>query len=405
MPKSGGAAILMQHGFPELQYVIGNEETVERMPFLRSLQPFSEEVLSFLNALSAILMHIRDYPDVATFGFWCRKAALLQEKAKYDDLQERLGKGIVFHSTPSNVPVNFAFSFASGLLAGNANIVRLPGKPFEQVNIICKAILELLAGKYSELSPYVCFVRFPPNKDVTDYFSSLCQIRVVWGGDLTVGELRQSPIQARTTEITFADRHSIAVINADAYLAAEEKERIIQNFYNDTYYTDQNACTSPRIVFWQGVEKTKAKEDFWNRVYALVKEKYHLTPVQAVGKLDALYHVAALKDVRKTESQDMLITRVRVDELDTDLMDFKYNSGFFFEKDIEDIAEIDAVCDIRCQTMIYYGVDPAEIRKFLMTTRPHGIDRAVPLGKSMDFSLIWDGCDLIRQMSRRIIVI
>lgn len=78
----------------------------------------------------------KEYFDIATFRFWRRKSALLREKEKYDDLSFRLGKGIVFHSTPSNVPVNFSFSFASGLLAGNANIVRLPAKDFDQVKII-----------------------------------------------------------------------------------------------------------------------------------------------------------------------------------------------------------------------------------------------------------------------------
>ena len=129
--------ILMQLSFNELQYVIGTPDIVEGMKEARVLRPFDDDVLSFLNDLSGILRKNREYPDVVTFGFWCRKAALLQEKAKYDDISDRFGKGVVFHSTPSNVPVNFAFSFAAGLLAGNANIVRLPGKPFEQVNIIC----------------------------------------------------------------------------------------------------------------------------------------------------------------------------------------------------------------------------------------------------------------------------
>lgn len=395
----------MRQSFPELQFVIGNEETVEQMPDLRPLQPFDDLVLAFFNDLASLLMKNREYSDVATFGFWCRKAALQQEKAKYDDLSERFGKGIVFHSTPSNVPVNFAFSFAAGLLAGNANIVRLPGKPFEQVEIISDAVRKLLEEKYQELAPYICFVKFPPVKAIADWFSGICNVRVIWGGDRTVAELRQSPIPARTTEITFADRHSIAVIDADAYLAAEKKDIIIQNFYNDTYYTDQNACTSPRIIFWQGKEKGLAKIDFWKRVHDLVKAKYKLAPVQSVGKLNAMYHVASRKDVKKVPNEDMLVTRLEVKQMDRDLMDYKYNSGFFFEKDIEDLSDIEMVCDIRCQTLTYYGIREAEIREFLLKTRPRGIDRAVPMGKSMDFTLIWDGCDLIRQMSRRIIII
>lgn len=394
----------MQFSFKDLQYTVGTPETVEGMTELQMMRPFDEKAIAFLNDLSGELRKVRAYPDVATFGFWCRKAALAQEKAKYDDIGERLGKGIVFHSTPSNVPVNFAFSFAAGLLAGNANIVRLPGKPFEQVEIISAAVRGLLEGGHRCMAPYIAFVKFPPDREIANAFSAICNVRVIWGGDRTVAELRQSPIPARTTEITFADRHSIAVIDADAYLAAEQKETIIQNFWNDTYYTDQNACTSPRIIFWQGKEKTAAKEDFWRRVHAMAKEKYSLAAVQAVGKLDAVYTAAARKKVALEKSEDMLVTRLRTEEADRELMDYKYNSGFFFEKEIDNLEEIAGVCDIRCQTITYWGVKETDFRAFLEKVRPVGVDRIVPMGKSMDFSLVWDGYDLIRQMSRRIVV-
>ena len=395
----------MPFSFNGLQYIVGTPETVEGMQALKALRPFDDVVIAFLNDLSGELRKIREYPDVATFGFWCRKAALMQEKAKIDDVGERFGKGVVFHSTPSNVPVNFAFSFAAGLLAGNANIVRLPGKPFEQVDIISAAVRKLLEGQHAALAPYIVFVKFPPVKEITDAFSAVCSVRVIWGGDRPVAELRQSPIPARTTEITFADRHSIAVIDADAYLAAERKETIIQNFWNDTYYTDQNACTSPRIIFWTGEKKAKAKEDFWRRVHETARQKYMLAPVQSVGKLNALYSVAATRKVRTEKTEDMLVTRIVPETADGDLMNYKYNSGFFFEKEIDHLAEIAGVCDLRCQTLTYYGVEEEDFRAFLEEARPAGIDRIVPMGKSMDFSLIWDGYDLIRQMSRRITVL
>ena len=397
--------ILMQLSFNELQYVIGNPETAEQMQNVRPLRPFDDAVISFFNDLSAVLRTNREYSDVATFGFWCRKAALLKEKEKYDDIDERFGKGIVFHSTPSNVPVNFAFSFATGLLAGNANIVRLPGKPFEQVNIISNAVKQLLETKHQNMAPYIVFVKFPPVKEITDTFSAICNVRVIWGGDMTVAELRQSKIPARTTEITFADRHSIAVIDADAYLEAERKDTIIQNFYNDTYFSDQNACTAPRIIFWQGEKKAEAKADFWNRVHDKTVKEYTLAPVQAVGKLNAMYSVASQKKVHVEKGDDMFITRLDVDKIDKDLMNYKYNSGFFFEKDIDNLNEIADVCDVRCQTLTYFGVKKEDFKLFLEEARPIGIDRIVPMGKSMDFALVWDGYDLIRQMSRKVTII
>ncbi len=396
----------MQANFDNLKFVVGNEKTIEEMAYARPLKPFSDEVINFLAALSKKLMDVgKEYPDVATFGFWCRKSALLKEKEKYDDLSSRLGKGIVFHSTPSNVPVNFAFSFATGLLAGNTNIVRLPAKDFEQVEIICKCINDLLEKEFSSLSNYMCFVKYPSDQKITDFMSSICDVRVIWGGDRTISEIRKSDLKPRATEITFSDRHSIAVINADEYLKIENKKKVSNDFYNDTFYSDQNACTSPRIIIWLGKEKTKAQEIFWRNIHDIVKERYKLSPVQVVGKLTALFKIAAEHNVKLVQQEDQLITRVQINNLFEDLMNYKYNSGFFFEYNAKKLEEILPLCDVKCQTLTYIGINFAEIKEFLFKYGPRGIDRAVPMGKSMDFTLVWDGYDLIRSLSRKFNII
>ena len=394
----------MRQNLDKLTCLVGSPEIIEAMPQLPALPPFDERVMAFLHALSEKLRRERAYSDVVTFAFWCRKAALQHAKETYDDLRARLGRGVAFHIAPSNVPVNFAFSLVTGLLAGNANIVRVPSKAFAQVEIICAALRALLEGEYADIAPYICLVRYPAEKAVNDVLSALCDIRVIWGGDDTIAQVRTSPLKPRATEITFADRHSIAVINADAYLACEDKERLAQDFYNDTYFSDQNACTSPRIVFWTGRETAAARETFWNRLHEMAKQRYTLAAVQSVGKLDAVYQAAAAADIRLIPGEDMLLTRLEVRSLDDSLMDYKYNSGFFYEKEISSLEEMLSVCSERCQTLSYFGVPPEEIAAFIRTARPRGIDRAVPIGKTMDFALVWDGCDLIRAMSRRISV-
>lgn len=390
----------MPQNFNELTYVVGTPETVEEMRSVPAMIPFSDKAVTFLNAVSAKLLKTgKAYSDVVTFAFWCRKAALLTEKAKYDTNELRLGRGIAFHSTPSNVPVNCAFSFAAGLLAGNPNIVRLPAKPYAQVDLICAAVKEAL-DEQPEMKPYVVFVKFPPVQEIADYFSSLCATRIVWGGDMTIAEMRKSPLPPRAKEITFADRHSILVLNAEAVLKTENIDRLAQDFYNDTFFTDQNACTSPRIIVWTGKDKQAAKDKFWTAVHKLVADKYTLAPVQSVGKLAALYRAAADREVRLEPCADNFIYRVKVEKLDDKLPDLKYNSGFFFEYDAENLTEIVPVCTNKCQTMTYYGLDKDDIADFIRSAAPQGVDRAVPMGKSMDFTLVWDGYDLIREFSR-----
>lgn len=400
MQKLEDVVIPMPQNFDNLVFAVGNYQSLEEMQKIPSLPIFSELAIEFLNLISATLLKTgKTFSDVVTFAFWCRKAALLKEKENYVSDNLRLGRGIAFHSTPSNVPVNFAFSFAAGLLAGNKNIIRLPAKDFEQVDIICRAVNEALE-KIPEMKPFVVMVRYKSTKDITDYFSSLCSSRIIWGGDETIRHIRESVLPPRANEITFADRHSFAILNAEAVLKTENIRQLALNFYNDTFFSDQNACTSPRVVVWLGCKVKEAQEYFWTAVHELVEEKYNLSAVQAIGKLAAFYNVASVKEVNLCPSQDNLIMRISLPSLDADLMEYKYNSGFFLEYEAKNLEDVLPLCSLKCQTMTYYGVSQEEIKQFMYNYRPQGIDRAVPLGKSMDFSLIWDGYDLINEMSR-----
>ncbi|MCM1467486.1 MAG: acyl-CoA reductase, partial [Alistipes sp.] len=305
---------------------------------------------------------------------------------------------------PSNVPVNFAYSLVSGLLTGNANIVRVPSKDFKQVSIIAEAFKETLKI-YDELRPYVTLVRYERDKCINDFFSSMADVRIVWGGDATIEELRKSPLPPRSGEITFADRYSLAVIDSDSYIAMENKEKVAEDFYNDTFLTDQNACTSPRIVVWTGTKIEDAKELFWAEEHRLTKRKYTFQAIQAVNKLTSTYLAGtAIQGCRLSEHEDNRIIRIQVSEVTALLMDYRDNSGFFFEYDCKDIMEIRDICnDKHCQTIGYIG--NKGIFEPLIRSGVKGIDRIVPIGKTMDFDLIWDGYDLVNMMTRTIAIV
>lgn len=412
--KSGGAAIPMRQNSIKtipadlnITCLTGSAEIIEQMQEKRAFKPFDEAIITFLDAISKALrrdLGARQYPDVVTFGFWCRKASIMEQKKKNAIRTEnRLGRGIIFHIAPSNVPVNFAYSMAAGLLAGNANIVRVPSKDFEQVSIIADAINSVLNEEVGKsLKGYLALIRYGHDDKVTEYLSAICDTRVIWGGDETIRAIRKSPLKPRANEITFADRYSLAVIDADDYLKSEDKKSIATGFYNDTYLTDQNACTSPRIVIWLGEEKEKAKEQFWEELYQLVQDQYMIQPVQAVSKRESFFRLAALLEGTKLiQGKDNRLVLVQVPRLTPDLMVFKNNSGYFFEYDAQAISEIFLLCnDSQCQTIGYYGGVKETIQEFLFEERPKGVDRVVPVGKTMDFELVWDGVELINQMSR-----
>lgn len=389
-----------------VQYLTGNAEEVARIPETPALIPFSSVIIDFLNDVSKCLMKNPDakyFSDVVTFGFWIRKASIgkLKERFEPQDGNLHLGKGVAFHIAPSNVPVNFAYSLVSGLLCGNANIVRVPSKDFPQVNLIVDAINDSLE-RHKNMRPYIFLVRYDRDKEINDLFSFFADVRIVWGGDNTIAELRKSPLPPRSSEITFADRYSIAVIDSDAYLEMKEKKQVAQDFYNDTFFSDQNACTSPRIVIWTGNRIEEAKDVFWDEEHKLVEAKYQFQPIQGVNKLTSSYLVSvAIPGCRIEPHDDNLIVRVKVPSISDTLMDYKDNSGFFFEYDCKDLMELKNLCNNkRCQTLSFLG-DPKAFMP-LVESGIKGIDRIVPIGKTMDFDLIWDGLNLYYSLTRNI---
>jgi acyl-coA reductase superfamily protein len=394
----------MQQHFDSVIYVLGSAEVEAEMKNAPPLPIFSEEARAFLSALSAKILadaEAKTYPDVVTLGFWCRPAALHRMQHNYDAKENCLGRGIVFHVAPSNVAVNFAYSCIAAFLAGCASIVRLPSKDFPQVALLCRLFSETLA-EFPALVPYFLFVRYGHEQDVNAHYIQMAQTRVIWGGDATIGEIRRVPLPPRANEITFADRHSIAVLDADAYLAASDKARIAQDFYNDTYLSDQNACTAPHFIIWVGTEIAVAQEVFWTTLHELVRTRYTLQAVQAVDKLTQVYRLGASFKARQIEMPDNLITRVRVAHLTEELSAYRAGSGFFIEYDAKELSEIHPLCGISCQTLSYYGIDRDTLLQEILAMRPAGVDRIVPIGRTMDFALVWDGIDLIRTMSRAI---
>lgn len=379
-----------------------------------ALPPFDERVLRFLADLSAALLRDREakgYPDVVTFAFFCRRAHLEQLRAQYAaGAGMRLGRGMVFHIAPSNVPINFAYSLVSALLAGNASVVKASSRDFAQTRIVCRAMREQLTGVHAEMAAYVCVLTYERERqDVTEWLSTLCDARVIWGGDETVRRVREAPLSPLAFDVTFGDRYSLLCIRTGAVTAMEDDAlaKVAQGFYNDTFLTDQNACTAPRLVYWLAegdeAQTRHAQERFWMAVHAYAAPRYPVEAVAAVDKLTALYRAAAtLTGAERVPMPDNLIARIRVRELTPECEELRCAGGLFVEYESTTMDALAAVVRRKYQTVSCLGVEPEQLRELVMARGLKGIDRIVPVGQTMDFSLVWDGYDLIETLSRRI---
>lgn len=394
-----------------VSFLVGNKKLIMHMPEVATRKPFDESVVEFLSDLSKELMldkKAKLFPDIVTLGFWLRKSSVLKLKERFSDSDNysRVGRGIAFHIAPSNVPVNYAYSLFTGLICGNANIVRIPTKEFPQISIINRAINSVL-DKYEMLKPYISLVRYEKNHEINDFFSSICDTRIIWGGDNTIADIRKSSIPPRATEITFADRYSLAVIDSDDYINRSDEanyvSNIAMNFYNDTYLSDQNACTSPRAIVWLGNHKDEAKKIFWDELLKLVRARYSFQQIQGVDKMSLEYIASASNVVTMKENQrlDNTIFRIQVDSLPSELMNYRGNSGYFYEYDCDDIMSIRSFCNnTRCQTIGVVG--DCSVVTPLIESGIHGVDRVVSVGHTMDFDFIWDGYNLYDRLTRQI---
>lgn len=396
----------MQINSDNIDYLVGDSEILTNIPDISSLPMFSDNVIEFLNALSRKLQKDRrskGLTDVLSYAFWIRKASVIRARDKHLGYENRIGRGVAFHIAPSNVPVNFAVSMTSSILAGNASIIRVSNSKFLQVDVICDAIRELLENEYIELKPYFCIIRYEHSEKITTEISSICDLRIIWGGNQTIEKIRRSPLPPRSIEMTFADRHSIAVIETSEYLKKDASE-IARGFYIDTYYTDQNACSSPRLIVWIGSKVEEARSIFWKELGKLVHNDYDMKPIQAIDKYSSLCKLGMADKGYHLVSDDNFIVRVEVDSLTNELMNFKDGGGFFFEYIAKDLSEIVPVLTKQCQTVSVLGISKSDIKRIVFNNGVRGVDRIVDLGQTMGLEFVWDGYKMIESMSRVVYV-
>ncbi len=408
MLSLGGAAILMINGLKDIAVIFPKNVNWNAFVKLPTEEPFSENAISFLNALASILKSNSQatlFPELLTFAFFCRKANIVQQKKRYYSQKcKRKGRGIVFHISPSNMPLNFAYSLISGILSGNTNLVRLPSKNFTQVDIICQAIQTLSeSADFSLFAKRLLLVRYDKFNLANAYFSSICNARVIWGGDKAVHEIRKNRLSATAVDVAFTDKYAVCIIDANTFIHEKTPEKVARLFYNDTFLFDQNACTSPYLIVWLG-NKTNclnAQYLFWNCLYTLVKKHYHFQAHSAIDKLTAFCTQAIYTDgIKKWHMPDNLIWRIELNDLSENFDRVRCNCGYFIEYKTTSLSMLEQIFSKKHQTIAYYGIEQ-EAWKQLKNVDV--IDRIRPIGKTSEFSFTWDGCNLIETLSMSII--
>ena len=400
---------------PINQYKILSPVNCKELILLDStiLPAFSEAVMNFIEAFSSRILkdiYLKQFPEIIALAFWMRKANIIKLKNIFDNNREpylSLGRGIVFHITPSNVDTIFVYSWFLSMLAGNINIIRISSKLSNQMESLINIINEIITGnEFIDIKNRYIIIQYEHNDEITGYFSSLCNVRVIWGGDETISKIRSIPVEPTAKEITFADKFSFSIIEANRFLECDNKDMVTTHFYNDSFTFAQNACSSPRLIFWSGDEiaVNEARNLFWSMLeQKVIKGKQGMPVAMFVDKLVAALSLSIISKHSIIErGVTNMITRIFFNNLDDIKRNIHCGGGLFYEARVNHISEISEFITRKDQTISVFGFDREELIDFVIKGNLKGIDRIVPVGKSLDFSNIWDGYDLLQEFSRKI---
>lgn len=377
-------------------------------------QPFDDHIIDFLDNVSKEankLFKKKNLLDLFYLSKWCSRKQLLKKKDIYSKgITFKVGRGLAYHNCPSNVPTNFVYSFFFGLLSGNCNIVKIPSKDFIETKIILSLINKVVSKKeYSDIRNSNAFVYFDrENKDILKEISINSDVRLLWGGDQSVNELKKIPTSTRCLDLVFSDRYSFSVISLESLkcLSLTEFKILVKNFFYDSYYMLQNACNSPHFVFWQGREDKKITSKFWNILNKIADKKISFSDNQKYEKFSNLNEnvIKMNLDIEISKYSDYLtvINVNKFNKLSNKIECLRGKNGIFFEKNINNLNYLRKYITKKCQTVSYFGFSKKDFESLILKNNLKGGDRFVPIGQSMNIDLIWDSYDLINVMSRSV---
>jgi hypothetical protein len=400
----------------------GLSELTDILADLRSapaLLPFSDGIRDLTAKLSRALFtdpRTRRLPDLQALAFQLRPAGIkaLEESFRTSFVTSPGGnsllqpRGLVFHLAPANVETMFVYSWLFAALMGNRNLVRISDRASDTSLLLCGVFNGVLADAAESVRRSVAIVQYGHEDAITAAISEACDVRVVWGGDATVRAIRAVPLAPRATELVFADRYSFAILRAAAYqkLTAPERSALAAQFFNDTFWFDQAACSSPRLVVWHGTpeESASAATAFFAELEAVVEKRgYNSDASMRLERFTFGCRAALDGPVAELDRHHGNFETLTLREL-TPFCREHCGGGLLYQFHTPALDPLAAFIDRRDQTMSYFGFEGEGLRELAQMVSARGIDRIVPIGRALDFDRYWDGYDLFLEFSRHVTV-
>ena len=374
------------------------------------LPPFHPTLIKIVVSFSKSILldrESRNYPELVVLANFFRAANIerLRSLLPQDSESVCFGRGLVFHIAPSNVDSVFLYSSLLSLLCGNINVVRVSQNSGSQLNFVLAKLNAVIKESAIEVFFYV--LTYEHSDEITMRISSLCHMRVVWGGDETVRKIRSLPLRSTAIEMCFPDRFSAAMLNAEAVISLDFAglNDLCERFYNDSIWFAQQACSSPRLVAWVGNLDScaVARERFWQVFSELLTHKtYENSSGMSMDRFVTACLIAT-DALHKETSALAFPTRILLEGQSlAGLKKYHCGNGLFYEQYFQSLVDFLSTLSDQEQTLSIYGYSSVEIKESLGELPMRSVDRITNIGHALDFGVIWDGTNLLRLFTRQI---
>jgi Acyl-CoA reductase (LuxC) len=373
-----------------------------------------QRIRDFLGVFSRRLLRpdlARRFPELGSLGFFLRKGEMARALDRLTDggtggvRVRHAPRGLVLHFPPANVDTIFVYSWALSALAGNANIVRVSQRSAGAAQAVIDALNDALADAHPAVAQTQRMISYERDDATTAALSEICDLRVIWGGDRSVTEIRTHPIAPLARDLPFPDRSSFAAVSVPGWLAApaEARAAAVDGFANDVFWFDQAACSSPRNLFWVGGDDATidaVRAEFTALLDDTVTRRgWQVDAAMAVEK-----HVAAYGLAASGAATGVRFTGNAIADVDLAgpgaVQRHWLGAGTLCHLRVATLAELVPTIHRKDQTFSQFGFTADELDGFVTELAGRGVDRIVPFGSALTFAGIWDGFDLLTEFSR-----
>jgi hypothetical protein len=312
--------------------------------------------------------------------------------------------GVVGHWPAGNVEIQPILSMTCALLGGNAALVRIPRGLVDLTRRLMRKLVQ--SDPCERLSRRIFMATFEHDRqDLQEAMAQAVDGAMIWGGKEAVLQIRALPFPHWARVAVFGPRMSVAAMDAGAWGNPDERESWCRRIVRDVWQFDQQACSSPQVLFLEtGLGQSTAQFlPVLRRAFETENQTHPRRTIPA-ALTSAICQARAswlLKDPAHQavfpKGPDWTLLLGSGSDLPEPIQ-----GRTLTVLEVDDLLDPVSKFDGNVQTLGLGMADPEKERKLAWLAGKRGVDRIVKLGRMHVFVPPWDGVDLIRPMVRMV---